>query len=709
MENRISELESKLSSVSGKKEEIELKLLLAAEIRPVNIVKSLELSNEAIALSREISYDEGIALGYRNSGVSSRLLAKYEDAFEYFEKALEIYSKMNDPLGKAKVYNSIGNIYLNLSDYKYSLEYLHKCLDIVKGINEKQFEADILINMGLAYQELGDFASSLEYNLQSMQTFTNNGLSVPVSLLNNIGIVYQNLGEYKTALEYFNEGLKIAEEKDNQIDKGFALGNISIVYLQQKNHAAALDILFKSLEIFRALGNRQAEANAYLNIGKTYRDMDQYDKAIEFESKALELHEAILDLSGKSSTLLLIGGIYFSMGKYDKAREYYVNGLRVAQDIGDYINETEAYLLIAEFFAATGDTSIALDNLFMANNLAVQRDAKKDISRVHRLYFEIYRSNGDFEKAFEHFEKHFVLEKEIYSLESERKLKSLSIQYQFQNSEKERKIALQEKEIYKLKNVELAEANSRLLTLNEEKNEFIGIAAHDLKNPLSGILVYSKKLRTRLDKYSKEQIIEIASQMEIASEKMFKLIAKFLDINLIESGKQNLSSVKFNSSDLLKQTVALNTNHAITKNIGIKLDCEEDLQVSSDADSLGQILDNLVSNAVKFTFPGKNIFIKAARIEDKIRFEVIDEGPGLTESDKERLFERFARLSATPTGNEISTGLGLSIAHKLTLMLGGKLWCESEEGKGATFIVEIPAAEREPIETESAVEVAVNT
>lgn len=694
MESKISILESKLDSVTDKKEVIELKLHLAAETRPVNIIRSLELSIEVIALSNEISYDEGAALGYRNAGVSSRLLAKYEDAFEYFEKALDIYSKLNDEHGKAKVYNSIGNIYLNLSDYKYSLEYLHKCLNIVKGINDKQFEADVLINIGLAYQELGDYASSLEYNLQSMQTFANNGLAVPLSLLNNIGIVYQNLGEYATSLEYFYESLKLSEGKDDPLDRAFALGNISLVYLQQKNYEAALKNLFRSLEIFRNVGNRQAEANAYLNIGKAYRDMGLYEKAIEYETEALELHEAISDLSGKSSTLLLIGEIYFSMGYNDKARGYYVNGLRVAQDIGDYINETEAYLLIADFFVKNNDPSLALDNLYIANLLAGKREAKKDLSRVHRLYYEIYSSYGDYEKAFEHFEKHFKLEKEIYSIESERKLKSLSIQYQFQNSEKERKIALQEKEIYKLKNVELAEANSRLLKLNEEKNEFIGIAAHDLKNPLSGILIYSKKLRTRIDKYSKEEIYEIASEMEIASERMFKLIAKFLDINLIESGKRDFKFTVFNAAHLLKQTIALSLSHANRKNIEITQDYEHEMDIFSDHDSLEQILDNLISNAVKFTFPGKKINIKARVLGDNIRFEVKDEGPGMTEKDKQKLFGRFARLSAKPTGNEISTGLGLSIAHKLTLMLGGKLWCESKEGEGATFILEIPAANK---------------
>jgi signal transduction histidine kinase len=691
MENSISSLESKINSASTQKEKVDLKILLAAEVRSINIIRSLEISNEAIELAGEISYPEGAALAYRNAGISSRLLAKYDDAFQYFEKALDIYNELNDEMGKARVYNSIGNIYLNLSDYKYSLEYLHKCLAITKGLDDKQFEVFVLINIGLAYQELGDYTSSLEYNLQSMQTCTNNDIEVPESLLNNIGIVYQNLGDYATSLEYFNECLKLAEEKDNQLDKGFTLGNISIVYSQQKNFSTALEYLHQSLKIFRSLGNRQAEANAYLNIGKAYRGLNDHEKAIEYELKALQLHEDIADLSGKSSTLLYIGEIYFSMGNYEKAREFFVNGLRVAQDIGDTINETYAYLQMGEFFSKTNNYAIALDNLFMALNLSETREAKKDLSKVHLLFYEIYRSTGCFDKAFEHFEKHFNLEKEIHSIESERKLKSLSIQYQYQNSEKERKIALQEKEIYKLKNVELAEANSRLIKLNEEKNEFMGIAAHDLKNPLSGILIFSKKLRTKIDRYSKEEISEMAGEMENASEKMFKLIAKFLDVNLIESGKRNFRSVKFNAADVLKQIVTLNKNHADSKNIGITLNCENELDVYSDADSLSQIMDNLVSNAVKFTPPGKNITVNAFSKDSVLRFEVIDEGPGMTESDKQKLFGRFKRLSAQPTGNEISTGLGLSIAQKLTVILGGKIWCESEAGSGATFIVEIPA------------------
>ena len=105
-----------------------------------------------------------------------------------------------------------------------------------------------------------------------------------------------------------------------------------------------------------------------------------------------------------------------------------------------------------------------------------------------------------------------------------------------------------------------------------------------------------------------------------------------------------------------------------------------------------QVIENLVSNAVKYSPPGKAIRVHVHRDTALARCEVQDEGPGLSESDKARLFGTFARLSALPTGGEQSTGLGLSIVKKLVESMKGRVWCESELGKGATFIIEFPDA-----------------
>ena len=105
-----------------------------------------------------------------------------------------------------------------------------------------------------------------------------------------------------------------------------------------------------------------------------------------------------------------------------------------------------------------------------------------------------------------------------------------------------------------------------------------------------------------------------------------------------------------------------------------------------------QVLENLVSNAVKYSPPGTDIFVRLKSCPQSARVEVQDQGPGLNAEDQTKLFGKFARLSAKPTGGEHSTGLGLSIVKKMVEAMGGKVWCETEPGHGATFIVEFPIA-----------------
>jgi signal transduction histidine kinase len=692
MANKISQIESELETIADPKEKVIYINQAAESIRAMNIEESMKLSAESIKLAQKISHKEGLARAFWNSGICARLLSKYDEAFGYFEKALAIYEETGDLMGKAKVINSIGNIYLNLSDYKFSLEYLNKSLEILKSLDDKQFEASVFSNLGLTYQEMGDYTASLEHYLKSMQTYTANDIEVPESLLNNIGIVYQNLGDYVTSLDYFFKSLKLAEDKNNTLDRSFALGNIAIVYSQLKDYENALKYFNEGLQMLQDLGYKQAESNALSNIGKAYRGLENFDMALECQLKVLAIQDKIADFSGKAATLLAIGEIYVSLGNYETARQYYLEGLALSQKIGDSINETSAYLNLGVLSFKTKDSKGALENLFKALERAEARKAMKELGDIHKVIYEVYKFRGDLEKAFEHHEKYYAIEKEILNIESERKLKSLAIQFQLNSSEKERKIALQEKEIYRLRNVELADANDKLTKLNEEKNEFMGIAAHDLKNPLSGILSFSKKIQTNFDKYGKEKICEIAGEMEMASERMFGLIAKMLDINAIDSGSRNLEFREIDAVNVANEVVLGYKDRSEAKNIKISLDSEPVPKIYADLDAAKQILDNLISNALKFSPTGKKVSVSLCQSNNSVRFEVKDEGPGLSESDKSKLFGRFARLSAYPTGNESSTGLGLSIVKKLTELMGGSVWCESERGEGAKFIFELPVS-----------------
>jgi signal transduction histidine kinase len=231
-----------------------------------------------------------------------------------------------------------------------------------------------------------------------------------------------------------------------------------------------------------------------------------------------------------------------------------------------------------------------------------------------------------------------------------------------------------------------------------EKDEFLGIAAHDLKNPIGGIRGLAEMLLLYRDDLGEEQMNEMLQSMIDSSERMFELIKNLLDVNALERGGMPVHLIDFDLSMPVFLIADTYRQRAAAKNITLHYEREEGFMVVADEQATVQVLDNLVSNAVKYSPEGKNIYLRLKKSflpnEQTVRFEVQDEGPGLSDNDKTKLFGKFARLSAQPTGGEHSTGLGLSIVKKMVETMNGKVWCESELGKGATFIVELPAAEQ---------------
>ena len=240
---------------------------------------------------------------------------------------------------------------------------------------------------------------------------------------------------------------------------------------------------------------------------------------------------------------------------------------------------------------------------------------------------------------------------------------------------------------------ELHFKNQRLIQLDKEKNEFLGIVVHDLKNPLSAIEGLANLIKMSLESndINLAEVMSYTRLIETSSHQMFELITNLLDVNAIESGKFNMIIQPTNILPILEKVINHYRLVANEKNIEISLQIiDYELVAQVDASMLQQVIDNLVSNAVKYSPQYKKIYIRVIRSNDFIRCEVQDQGPGLNTEEQQKLFHKFARLSPQPTANENSTGLGLFIAKKLLEMMEGQIWCETKEGQGATFIFKVP-------------------
>jgi signal transduction histidine kinase len=256
-------------------------------------------------------------------------------------------------------------------------------------------------------------------------------------------------------------------------------------------------------------------------------------------------------------------------------------------------------------------------------------------------------------------------------------------------------------------NNQLQHQNNQLHTLNEEKNEFLGIAAHDLKNPLTGLRGMLEILDTD-DDLPRDYRNKMLTVMRHSVERMFEIVSKFLDVNAIEQGMIIPNSESFVLMPLAQSVVGNYALPAADKHIRINVSGDENAECHADKHLVLQVLDNLISNAVKYSPFGASVRVQV-RTELPEQFlvqsphenvresyqrhtflTVQDAGPGITAEDHEKLFRKFARLSAKPTGGEHSTGLGLSIAKRLMDAMLGYIWCVSEPNKGATFIIALP-------------------
>jgi len=225
----------------------------------------------------------------------------------------------------------------------------------------------------------------------------------------------------------------------------------------------------------------------------------------------------------------------------------------------------------------------------------------------------------------------------------------------------------------------------KLMVLNEQKNKFLGMVAHDLRNPISAALGYADMIAEDADPTGITH--DMARKIVDASRSMMMLVDDLLDAAAIESGKFSVNCEPTDLKLLISDKVDAHQYRAKKKNIAVHAQLAETMPISLDKHRIGQVLDNLLSNAIKFSPQGATIRVSLESTADGVSIIVADQGPGMDADDLARLGGDFQSLSAKPTAGEKSTGLGLAIAKKVIDAHAGSMQVTSKLGEGAAFCV----------------------
>jgi len=238
---------------------------------------------------------------------------------------------------------------------------------------------------------------------------------------------------------------------------------------------------------------------------------------------------------------------------------------------------------------------------------------------------------------------------------------------------------------------ELYKKNSELEKLNDLKNQILGMAAHDLRSPISIVLSYSDYLLDEARESLTEKQIKFIEIIRNSSEFMLQLLDDLLDIAKIEMGKLVLNKEKCDLVKLAKENIELNQALANKKQISILLNTYDNIPlIEVDKLKIIQVFNNLISNAIKYSFNNTKIIISIFKSDKMVEVSIKDEGQGIPKNDLNNLFKPFYKANVKPTANESSTGLGLVITRKIILGHMGNIWIKSKLGEGTTIFFSLP-------------------
>lgn len=714
---------------------------------------SLVYANEALKISERVRFRKGYADALYNIGIVCWRQDKYREALEYYSNSLKVYEELRNMSGKSNVMIAIGSLRSKQGKYDEALEYYFKSLRIKEELRDKDGIAVSLSTIGYTFSLQRRFSDALEYYFKSLKIHEelSNKISTAV-LLNTIGYVYTYQSKYSEALENFKKALHIYEEFGNKDGIAEGMLNIGNVNLRLGKYGTALDYYLKSLQMYEERGDKLRISLLRNNISLVHRLQGKFEEALSYSFRALQLADSIGAKERKKEALFALTICYDSLGQHKRALDYYRQYVTLKDSLVNAESLEKTAKLKEDYEAEKRNQQIALlskekEVLSKDKELLTKDQALKE-SEISRQQAELARAEAEQDaqarsilllRNEQHIQKLTLEQKEATLTEAhlleERNKEALRLstaESELQRAEIARRSIIQwvlagslafvlagsfwlgslyrqknaankailqqqallEDQAHEIQqaNIELHYQNEELSALNAEKSELMGIVSHDLKNPIGAVRTYAELIQSGM--YSGDEILGAAGRIEQTSNRMLELVKNLLDVNHLESGGFQLNMVSFDITPLVEAAVYQYFTPAEAKNIVLNFsnEAENESIVTVDEQAMTQVLDNLVSNAVKYSPLEKNIFVRLKSSNETVRVEIQDEGPGISEEDMKKLFGKFARLSAQPTGGEHSTGLGLSIVKKMVEAMNGKVWCESVLGEGAAFIVEFPKA-----------------
>lgn len=579
------------------------------------------------------------AIGQVNERHGLLDLAKSE-----YTHAKSLFSRIGHHKGVASTTNGLGVIAGKTGKYDEATRHFLEALNVFEAIRDTSGIVQTYIKLGVVNDHLGNLDNALAYYLKAERLNTAlPGSNASLSLLNNIGIIYGKRGDIATALKYFHKGLAESGTVRSMGVHIALLGSLGIAYEKAGKHDSAL--YFQEQALTRARDNNlpEEEARALVNLASLFSSTNP--------AKSLGLLSAALAITERIQHLSLMTEVYASMISLQKAEGHFGEALLLSEK-----------------------RQMLKDSLF-----SLQKS--KEIANLHAVH-ELSRQETEIRDLADMNEKS-ILQRNVMIAIVVVALMLTGIGWYFN-----RKISVL--------NRQLVRQQTELKNSNNIKDKLFSILGHDLRAPLTRVIGLLNVLSLQQRSPDESEIIEKLRHQSVNT-------LDTLD-NLLMWGQSQLKGIRLNQQmmqarERIRKTIVLASDYAAQKNVTLLDTTPGDLQVYADAAHFDFVIRNLLSNAIKFSHSGGTVVLNAFPLGNEIIFSIQDFGVGVPKEMQDDIF-RAGNESIKGTWNEKGTGIGLMLCREYVTENGGRIWVESEPGKGATFYFSLHHKPLVPVEAQ---------
>lgn len=617
------------------------------------------------------------------------------------EKARRLSSIYN--LQELEAYASymLGKIKINLEAYYEAEKSLNASLNYYSHTNKMTITGQINYQLALVYYFLENYNKSIEYGLIAASVFRQINLEADLAkALESAATAYQANRQPVKAEELYKEALAIQVKLNNNMNEANLYQKLGILAGQNNNDSLAIIYYNKLIEIYKSRHDLDNLGITYCNIGLINLKQNDIEKAHRNFDRSLTYFLKTENKFGQMWVLSNLGITWSLQYNYTRAEDCYYKSLDIAKEINNTEGELTCYNYLSQFFEQRNMPSVALN---YQKRYTVLKDSldnakyKSSIAELETIYSQVKKEYEEVSNELNIRQHQFYW----YIIGGFFSLMTITVLV-ILNSVKQKRKAQHKLSVYKSNLESLVETRTKELqhqisirkTAEESdqlKSAFLANMSHELRTPMNAIIAFSNFLRE--PNLNEDKKTEYLDHINIAGDSLLRIIDDIIDIAKIEAKQLKIFIQPTNISrtivELHKAYKELLTDHKKKINFNISIDSNFCYIINTDSQRLKQILSNLIENAIKYTDRGE-ISIGFIPTETSVTFFVRDTGLGIPKDKLEHIFERFYQLNYLHDRKTSGTGLGLAISKNLTELLGGKIWVDSNEGKGSTFMVRIP-------------------